>query len=768
MKNISTSMRAHLDGELTSICTCWKIVRQDQEVFAFTDHDQPLNIDGITYKASTGFTRSAIASDATLSADNMEIDGFLEDESITEDDLRAGLFDYAAVEVFAVNWNDIGDGIIKLRKGFFGEIKLQPSGLFKVELRGLTQLFAMTVGEIYAPECRTDLGSDKCKVDLVPTAYVQGGFYNRNARVRLLFDELRYGHLVPLYNPSAEYDSGLMTRSYYWESLFPSQMRQVSGSRDDPEPYEGSYSFKFNDTQWYWQNFPLSRFPPNNRPSFADIDGLLSGAFSATMRAKMWLPTSGSTVEIGLCFLNSAGNRIDSPPSEFSVDMLDWDPEYLEFVGPELSEEWTEIELTADVPNGTRWIRVCVRSKAFGDIWGVTFVDDIQLTVTRNAFEPIHWHAILNNPGAEVSGILQTGNMPGWTHRTSELWQAPGNLNITPASGNYMFFPSGDEWWWQDVDVSEAPGVTYDEVDQEKYSVEFSIKTANTEPGHRARIGLRFFDASMNRIFPQPGFGSTDMARVVPQDAVTELRHSKELRKWEVRTLNVPIPPGTRIIRYCVYRDRDPDADILTRSIYFDDARAVIWENGYEQVERLASAENFELLAVRGGYTGLTPPNWSLLQDEGDTVDDGQVRWRLIQSYYVHVGVVDTVINRNRFTVSGIPAVPKRTRVNEYNVVVEENFPTSQFDFYRYGLLHFETGQNKGRRIEVKSFDHSTNTITTFLPFMRPIAPGDKFSIWVGCGKSVDECFRKFNNIINFRGEPEVPGQDQYFKIGGG
>jgi len=32
-----------------------------------------------------------------------------------------------------------------------------------------------------------------------------------------------------------------------------------------------------------------------------------------------------------------------------------------------------------------------------------------------------------------------------------------------------------------------------------------------------------------------------------------------------------------------------------------------------------------------------------------------------------------------------------------------------------------------------------------------------------GCDKRLTTCINKFNNINNFRGEPYVPGQDEFF-----
>lgn len=170
MKTISTDLNNHLKQEVTTLCTCWKIVRQDGEVFGFTDHDMDIEfddgIDDITYESETGYNRTAIRSDSSMSVDNLDVTGFLESERITENDLRNGLFDFAKVFIFALNWADPSQEEVKLRRGWFGEVVLNQNGMFETEIRGLHQALSHNYMESYQQECRTDFCSDKCKLSL--------------------------------------------------------------------------------------------------------------------------------------------------------------------------------------------------------------------------------------------------------------------------------------------------------------------------------------------------------------------------------------------------------------------------------------------------------------------------------------------------------------------------------------------------------------------------------------------------------------------------
>ena len=203
-KTISAALEAHLAEEVTTLATCWRVTRRDGLTHHFTDHDRDLVVDGATYRAATGYTRSAVSSDTTLAVDNLEIDGLLDAEEITEADLRGGRFDYAAVEMFLVNWADPGQGKLILRKGWLGEVTVSRTGVFHAELRGLAQALQQRIGELYAPECRADLGDARCKVPLWPDELQRRTTYKAGDVVRVITDPSGMTGPLAVDNPSFE------------------------------------------------------------------------------------------------------------------------------------------------------------------------------------------------------------------------------------------------------------------------------------------------------------------------------------------------------------------------------------------------------------------------------------------------------------------------------------------------------------------------------------------------------------------------------------
>lgn len=167
-KTLLPSMEAHLQQETTSLCTCWILTRTDGRIFRFTDHDSDISFGGDLYEASSTYSRTSMSNESGFGIDDLEITAILASDKILESELSAGLFDYAAIRLFMVDFTDPdGNGDIKLRAGWLGEILTNQQGTaFRTELRGLTQALSFSVLEVFSPDCRADLGDDRCKFAL--------------------------------------------------------------------------------------------------------------------------------------------------------------------------------------------------------------------------------------------------------------------------------------------------------------------------------------------------------------------------------------------------------------------------------------------------------------------------------------------------------------------------------------------------------------------------------------------------------------------------
>lgn len=165
MQELSPALEAHIAQEVTTLATCWKITRRDAVVQCFTDHDQPLLVDGDTYQASTGMVPSAVTSQAGMAVDNLEIEGMLRDDAISHAALLDGLYDHAQLQVFMVDYTQPDAGTLHVKTGWLGEVTLR-DGVFVVEVRGLSAALQQTIGEVYSATCRAKLGDARCGKNL--------------------------------------------------------------------------------------------------------------------------------------------------------------------------------------------------------------------------------------------------------------------------------------------------------------------------------------------------------------------------------------------------------------------------------------------------------------------------------------------------------------------------------------------------------------------------------------------------------------------------
>lgn len=84
--------------------------------------------------------------------------------------------------------------------------------------------------------------------------------------------------------------------------------------------------------------------------------------------------------------------------------------------------------------------------------------------------------------------------------------------------------------------------------------------------------------------------------------------------------------------------------------------------------------------------------------------------------------------------------------------------PAAVNQYCTNGRIVWSTGNNAGA--EQKIISHNSGLFLAQQPF-RAIQVGDRFEAFGGCNKRNDEdCLNKYNNLLNFRGEPFVPGSD--------
>jgi uncharacterized phage protein (TIGR02218 family) len=103
-----------------------------------------------------------------------------------------------------------------------------------------------------------------------------------------------------------------------------------------------------------------------------------------------------------------------------------------------------------------------------------------------------------------------------------------------------------------------------------------------------------------------------------------------------------------------------------------------------------------------------------------------------------------------------------RVRVTRIAAVVEEDCieveGTAEADIYAYGSLRWISGRNSGLQSDIVS--SAGTRLTLREPPAHAPTIGDLIEVVEGCDKSLETCWSRFANAVNFRGEPHLPGMD--------
>lgn len=154
-----------LGKPLCTLAFCWRLERRDGVTIGLTSHDRDLTIDHVRYRAAPGMTPSAIRSGITADGGEMDVEGALTSDAISETDLMAGRWDGAALEVRLTEWEAPGALWLLLARGEIGAVG-RKGGAFTAELLGPANLLKSAVVPSTSPDCRARLGDRQCRVDM--------------------------------------------------------------------------------------------------------------------------------------------------------------------------------------------------------------------------------------------------------------------------------------------------------------------------------------------------------------------------------------------------------------------------------------------------------------------------------------------------------------------------------------------------------------------------------------------------------------------------
>lgn len=166
MKSIPVALQSHLDGDATTLCLLTRIACKDGTVIGFADLDVDIAYDDgdgtVTYEAENGgLAPQRLQASSDLTVDNTELQGWVSSSGITEAQIRAGLFDYAQVRIYRVNYMDTSQGHEIVATGTAGETVFSANG-WRTEFRSLVQQLRQPISKLYSLTCRAKFGDAQC------------------------------------------------------------------------------------------------------------------------------------------------------------------------------------------------------------------------------------------------------------------------------------------------------------------------------------------------------------------------------------------------------------------------------------------------------------------------------------------------------------------------------------------------------------------------------------------------------------------------------
>lgn len=164
MKSVSPQLDAHFGAVATTVASCVRFTRTDLNVYAFTSLDVPLTISGVKYLAGID-SPSSVYARLGLSTDNLDVSGVIDSVLVTDDDLIAGRWHFAAVEVFEVNYADLSQGVHAISSGVLGRVRME-GPTYRAEVLGLTHLMQQRIGRMATPTCHWDVFDANCGLDV--------------------------------------------------------------------------------------------------------------------------------------------------------------------------------------------------------------------------------------------------------------------------------------------------------------------------------------------------------------------------------------------------------------------------------------------------------------------------------------------------------------------------------------------------------------------------------------------------------------------------
>jgi len=141
------------------------------DFIGFSDFNQDLTFNGVTYYATNTTEATASSQNLGLNIDNIRIKLLIDTpdsilgRGITERHLRSGILDDSPVRVFLADYTNPTVGQITILNGFIGESNVS-NGYLDIEVNSTTQKLSRGLSRVTSPVCPFEFGGAECALNL--------------------------------------------------------------------------------------------------------------------------------------------------------------------------------------------------------------------------------------------------------------------------------------------------------------------------------------------------------------------------------------------------------------------------------------------------------------------------------------------------------------------------------------------------------------------------------------------------------------------------
>lgn len=719
-KTTSTALLAAIQSRVANFATLVTIRRQDGRILRLTSSDTDITFNGAVYTNAVRFTLSASAHSSDFSVDNIDLT-LSANALVPRADIQAGILNHAEVTIALVNRESPSDGQMIMNRGWVGAYDLNTLNVVKLTIVGLLKVLDFEIGRIYSPTCDADLGDRRCKFALnreqaysPRNRYYQGEWF-------YVYDE-SVMDAATVTNPSFETGSPLGAND-----AIPGWTKSEGGKFITGIAFaaDGTYGLSGHTTtitrgeQSIYQDLTIGT---HTTVTTTEVDAGQAMLYVAAALKR----TSASTFpRLFIEVLDATGNVIDFRDTRY--------------VSPEVIDDYQDYFHVFPLIEGARTVRInLMMYKTSGAAFDAEF-DDVRVftwnrilqnptnslvhKVTRvsvfadaDAYYPTNFSFETND--AEVTASATVDDVEEWLKAAGSHFGVSENVyGLFPYSGDYFLYAGDDLSGVQKtysitstvVDLVDDIGVSADKITSGVYVVKAEAAIGHGDADSAGAVYLDWLNDSLSVI-------STLTVSAPLTGTPTE---------WTLVTA-AQTPPSTATKFRFRLEATSPAAASLA-SVGFDFTRLFIIDTSLPTKADPTFGMGDASYVFDQSATGIKNVSGALI-----------TRARTDKAYFDSVASADG-----------------RTFIATLMSGADGTYDT--------GLVRWVTGQNAGMSNVIRSWDSGTKGVTLYFEPIFGVEAGDVFEYHTVCHRRfLEDCVTVFDNGVNFRGFPYLPGTTSF------